>query len=918
MNELQNKLDAILLDKNTNLLAKNLAKGSKVLGIEGTYNGARLYANEEESLLDPNVYDVGTKGLFYGYSNVAVVDDETFNTIKPIKKSFTLTNAVISNTDIYCKSTVQSGKGTAGIYMRFTPTQAYIYFSGSYAGGWESADGLSYTPVDSITVSSGKSTTTYDIDWDKNYEWTGNGLLKYDSSVYPEGIQKELYEIFITMFDALTLKLNGVKQYSHDVYTTSGAFVPLKSLYFDSSYRRLYNSATNSEYVVLTTEAQAFVNEEYHTHKDYNFMAWMMIDEIKGREITKYSYFRSYEGGILGDIVYDDELNVLYFRLNYPHNEDKTRMYVIKTSVDLKTKTVTHEEIPLIKRTLYNGSSTYGDSFYVDYPITLSEFYAVSLTVYDSYVSLDSQADVYFTNQSLSNYCYCDAPSGNICSWVAAPTQFTLTERSYIIGDYSALGKDGEVKGDGSWKQKFQINGYESLFPEVFHVDTSSEQQVSRINHKWNTVDTSAFVSMRDNSPMSSNVYKNILVSVEDGTHADMVYEYHDNPNNGIQYGYSSAYTDVVNTVIPELDPYAEDIRKSCNWVNGNILHYVALVDGGTFVYITFDIQAGVTLSIQSVENVVDVTLYDSYAKKLNDTTVLFYGWDGKNFRIIIYHLDTNTCETANATYGTSSMCKWSLGYKFIDNIYDLAHMKGLLTWEKSQWATSAASVAVLSISNGVVTPVYEPAVEYLYHSINVIDSELVIATVSTVTSSYSEDNRCLFYPDTLTQKIYDYTVINGVTYYQLIENGEWYTVIDGVQTQVTLPEQPASANTFFIDDVEYDIFDSEAYNGTLIKTDTKESVIQAVPTLWVNAGEKYITLSDSIFRILGDPSISTNSQYDDETSDWIYHVSISMSATDYTARKVKLLDNTPYSTIAIAIPSDDAYISTGYKVCEL
>ena len=153
-NELQTKLDAILLDKNTNLLPGNLKKGVTLLGVEGNLEAGgsaevpvKLFETQEEMQADPTAKE-GDLAIVYGSKVQNATVDSKFQ-IATFPDTVVLNTAITDSIEVRYRAVDSSkpfdcmgGLSSSGFGMNCYTESEEIRIQ------YTSEDGITYTRTD--------------------------------------------------------------------------------------------------------------------------------------------------------------------------------------------------------------------------------------------------------------------------------------------------------------------------------------------------------------------------------------------------------------------------------------------------------------------------------------------------------------------------------------------------------------------------------------------------------------------------------------------------------------------------------------------------------------------------------------------------------------------------------------------------
>jgi hypothetical protein len=240
-NELQTKLDAILEDKQTNLLPENLKKGITLLGVTGTLEEGSgevidtsdepkchiFYSDEDAKAFTG--YKPGDKAIVYKLFKAPFYPDffdavgfsgrnTNINADKPESARIIMCNPIVTlDKPITMSDSVQfeytDSKGTtnASLSIEITPTSCIISakelsIGGNLSATYTSEDGLTYTFASGITDSTAINKT-----WSLE-----DGMFELQNALLEKWSSMNILSKFLSMYNKRTID----KIYTYDVINT--------------------------------------------------------------------------------------------------------------------------------------------------------------------------------------------------------------------------------------------------------------------------------------------------------------------------------------------------------------------------------------------------------------------------------------------------------------------------------------------------------------------------------------------------------------------------------------------------------------------------------------------------------------------------------------------------------------------------
>ena len=337
-NELQTKLDAILLDKNTNLLPENLKAGVNCLGVTGTYEGSgggtvegvKQFSTIEQMQADPNAQE-GDLAVVYRNEMQNATADSRFQTAT-FPDTVVLDTAITDYVDVRYRAVDSSvgfdcmGQLDNSNFMMDCYTE-----TGNIRIQYTSSDGITYTRTDTTGNPVDFGTEIY---YERAERWndaigkfiqiggsTFEGLYIYDSTLVNKTTSsyykvndienkganitivgyvdvKRLYDFIISHKDQLS-----------DYVTNFAGMAGVLLINNDGTYT-LYSSVASSGNTILGVMVPSIVNNVHgllDIRYQYDINKVLKIDIDYGNDnitvtdmssqLVKYSYTDTASGG---------------------------------------------------------------------------------------------------------------------------------------------------------------------------------------------------------------------------------------------------------------------------------------------------------------------------------------------------------------------------------------------------------------------------------------------------------------------------------------------------------------------------------------------------------------------------------------------------------------------------------------------
>ena len=409
-NELIETLNAIKLDKDTNLKPENLKKGVSLLGIDGTLesgSGVKLFETVEDMQADSTAQE-GDLAVVYR-EEIQNMSADTQTQYITFPETVTLPGAFTGSSFTMLRAVDESVMFEGNVQLNQTSFRFDGWSeSGMIRVSYSSDDGITYTR-DEFMGDSGDLTNPVDlgtiVHCAMSEEWNNNMgyFMQVGGNVFDGLYQAQSYPALFNM------------KYNVDImYNTENSKTELTS---DEIQLNAYDA------VQLCKDLDDVVdNAGYYT---------MVVTEIKNNIVSK--------GVIYPGVVslYKHTDGTIYTNVSVA--ESSTSYTVSKIEFDVNNKTTQKTELPIIVLqvgTMYckcvepvNTTNNYIYVFNFDKPDKL-----LVRCTYDNSVYSSRYEQTY---ETLNRY-------------TLTQNQYTLTSSNQLLPDISAYGKNGSVIGDGS------------------------------------------------------------------------------------------------------------------------------------------------------------------------------------------------------------------------------------------------------------------------------------------------------------------------------------------------------------------------------------------------------------------------------------------------------------------------------------
>ena len=427
-NELQTKLDAILEDKNTNLLPEHLKAGVTCLGVEGKNRQTiKKFNTAEDMQKDDDIYE-NDIAIIYQPETRNPYKKDVFTSIV-IPQSFTLSAEEIptewscswffpidpeASFDDMSRISLDESFADISYFSSDTDTHFQIFFEGI-----ANEDG-------SITYTLGDGTPG-------EYQLGRACQLRNDIQLENSG-RGPWHDSILKMFKINTGKYEGLYSCDKVTDTTKVLLADLSAVSFAENGKPVVDifngEVLDYEMAMKCIEAAKTYNTAYST-----------IIKIKGKyystRLTRVATSGSSYGGVPQLTKYQDK-----FYLGYCLSAalSSGTLYMIEVDPHLGTCAGVETSVNGI---ITSWSGTNQDVLFdvegLESPALWVTYNPPTTVVYN----LDVARDTY-------NYESYTTSWGNKLSWEPLKTQFNIIDKSQILPEYMALGYTGAITGDGS------------------------------------------------------------------------------------------------------------------------------------------------------------------------------------------------------------------------------------------------------------------------------------------------------------------------------------------------------------------------------------------------------------------------------------------------------------------------------------
>lgn len=493
-NELQTKLDAILEDKNTNLLPEHLKAGVTCLGVEGEFEGGAQINNQDITINKSGTYtaDEGYTGLGTVVANFSGGDTKTFATVEdmyadenPIpdgkaliyrkQKSYieqntnftdiwlpetiTLPRAVTS--DIQIKVSIEHEHGGGGDSPTITPTGVtfmfYMNMSMAYFE-YVSTDGITYTRTTA-------DVSNEDMGWGDYFDWTDDVLTIKSDGEYSDGYHCS-YAVVSGDEDLAKEFYTRMAYGYYGLYVNTGVLdntkvkmvknIKLNTHSSDDKYDWSFDCI--SSYDTVHSDVKAVVTAVRTLWK----VSWCLVEKITDTVYRAYSCTYTSSNTQRGESCHplclyriDGSLNC---HVGFTWSSSNTSIPSLKTyEVDISTNKITDISNSISVKSFTTSDGTV---YYVEDSMDPTHYFA---RVYygDNQSNTDLEANIP-SSTDIIGYTgwFISMGFGKSYAYKPAQTQFTLNNPNQLLPKVCALGVDGEYTGDGSIYSVISINNY--------------------------------------------------------------------------------------------------------------------------------------------------------------------------------------------------------------------------------------------------------------------------------------------------------------------------------------------------------------------------------------------------------------------------------------------------------------------------
>lgn len=439
-NELQTKLDAILEDKNTNLLPEHLKAGVTCLGVEGEFEGStsdapvKLFETIEEMQAD-EAAEEGDLAVVYREEVQNATVDSVFQTAT-FPKTVVLPEAIGEDTYVNISyravdnSVMIDGWGSLDSSI-FDMT---IYTDDdSISIRYESSDGITYTRIDG-----GDELVDFGTEIYNSYPEEWNDAIGYfiqAGGMYFEG----MYQYNTGLLDETRI---GIPQLKDITLTLDGVTVTNAVFSKDTSYEL-------SNFDKILSLLDKIDNEQFSggyllgIDSNNNLCAYAPYSTTTG---ASWGYGWGYYNSLLYNKTTSAYEGILY------NGTGNTGLAIGMAKYTLNPNAQTYIRTNISKATISGTTRIYFPEKLNSVLITYSTLNNISDA---SHINVQVYSGTTFYNTGLGmNIAGYDDSKGYLYyyynRYLPAPTQLNLTEENQLLPGKKALGKNGVVVGDGS------------------------------------------------------------------------------------------------------------------------------------------------------------------------------------------------------------------------------------------------------------------------------------------------------------------------------------------------------------------------------------------------------------------------------------------------------------------------------------
>ena len=431
-NELQTKLDAILNDKNTNLLPEHLKAGVTCLGVRGNFEGntsdtpVKLFETVEKMNADTTA-DEDDLAVIYSSSIQNANADSVFSSaIFPA--TVVLPQAVTSSISITYVSTDSSVMFDCWGDLRPTRFSMNCYTnSGSINITYTSSDGITYTRTDD-----------------------GEEMIDFGTEI--------CYYADYGPFDEAI-----------------GYFIQINGSAFDGLYQ--FKNVKDDDYGYRFNTVIDMINATESLQSKYA-IKMVDTDKMSGQNI----FARLVPGDIVSGIQMYDIVEMYYMsgwgrNLDIVHNGDKYYICASKYSSNDNLKLV-----HFINNTTTEIELNDPSEIMTVCEIDINEWYYTNHYILGGGTDGAAYFKIFATDGTTEKTTKIITPAPVVYPhYIAAPTQFTLNDPSQLLPGKVAFGSKGPITGDGSIYDKLDVSAINDDILKVNLVNTSSGDSTTSI-----------------------------------------------------------------------------------------------------------------------------------------------------------------------------------------------------------------------------------------------------------------------------------------------------------------------------------------------------------------------------------------------------------------------------------------------------
>ena len=424
--ELIEGLNEILRQKNEYIIPENIKKDIQIFNVTGTLeegkSSIKLFTSMQEMNNDPDM-SIGDQAIVYGMTETSWEETTKSSKMKFVSP-VTLAEAV--STSINCNFTAQDSShmfsGRLIINSRNFTFSIYTD-DANYSIKYTSSDGITYTKT--------QGPDNIDIGFDIYCEYGWNNIIgnfiKTSLKSFNGFFEAKMIDDILRFVDISTLSINGSEATFTDYLNTTYETTKVFELF--NKIQRI--EKVDSACMCIINGNMTFYTYKYSSNKEQS---------PEGLDIS---------GNIL--LSYNSTFSTSYKAYKYDCN--LSTMTYTKTELSVDTSnviTITENNYKYVKIPISNLEST-------NYRISSTSI--SSLPVINTSISLDSLATILNLDIYISHLYY-----------VMVDSQLNVTNSNQLLPNFTALGKESVITGDGSLYNNLNINDVKSYLLNIDNI----------------------------------------------------------------------------------------------------------------------------------------------------------------------------------------------------------------------------------------------------------------------------------------------------------------------------------------------------------------------------------------------------------------------------------------------------------------